>query len=61
VSAKEVITGEHSRQTILRGVNTLADAVKVTLGPRGDFPCIGRAHKGGVNCKAVRLQSRSQS
>ena len=35
MSAKEVITGEYSRQTILHGVNTLADAVKVTLGPRG--------------------------
>jgi chaperonin GroEL len=35
MSAKEVITGEHSRQTILHGVNTLANAVKVTLGPRG--------------------------
>jgi chaperonin GroEL len=35
MSAKEVITGEDSRQTILHGVNTLADAVKVTLGPRG--------------------------
>ena len=35
MSAKEVITGEGSRQTILHGVNTLADAVKVTLGPRG--------------------------
>jgi chaperonin GroEL len=35
MSAKEVITGEYSRQTILHGVSTLADAVKVTLGPRG--------------------------
>src|SRR5690348_3785159 len=33
--AKEVITGEDSRQTILHGVNVLADAVKVTLGPKG--------------------------
>jgi chaperonin GroEL len=35
MAAKEVITGEQSRQTILQGVNVLADAVKVTLGPRG--------------------------
>src|ERR687886_451642 len=33
--AKQIIHGENSRQAILRGVNTLADAVKVTLGPRG--------------------------
>jgi chaperonin GroEL len=33
--AKQIIYGEQSRQAILRGVNALADAVKVTLGPRG--------------------------
>ncbi len=33
--AKQVIHGEESRQAILRGVNQLADAVKVTLGPKG--------------------------
>src|ERR1700752_5079392 len=33
--AKQVIHGEHSRQAILRGVNQLADVVKITLGPRG--------------------------
>ena len=33
--AKQIVHGEESRQAILRGVNTLADAVKVTLGPKG--------------------------
>jgi chaperonin GroEL len=33
--AKEIIHGEASRQAILRGVNQLADAVKITLGPKG--------------------------
>jgi chaperonin GroEL len=33
--AKEIIHGEQSRQAILRGVNQLADAVKITLGPKG--------------------------
>jgi chaperonin GroEL len=33
--AKQIIFSDHSRQAILRGVNQLADAVKVTLGPRG--------------------------
>jgi len=35
MAAKVVVTGEDSRHVILRGVNTLADAVKVTLGPKG--------------------------
>ena len=33
--AKVIVHGEDSRQAILRGVNVLADAVKVTLGPKG--------------------------
>src|SRR5881296_3470064 len=33
--AKQIVYGEHSRQAILRGVNQLADAVKITLGPKG--------------------------
>ena len=34
-NAKQIVHGEESRQSILRGVNKLADAVKVTLGPKG--------------------------
>ncbi|MGH9534741.1 MAG: chaperonin GroEL [Terriglobales bacterium] len=33
--AKRIVQGENSRHAILRGVNTLADAVKITLGPKG--------------------------
>jgi chaperonin GroEL len=33
--AKQIICGEESRQAALRGVNKLADAVKITLGPKG--------------------------
>jgi chaperonin GroEL len=33
--AKNIVHGEDSRQAILRGVNKLADVVKVTLGPKG--------------------------
>jgi chaperonin GroEL len=33
--AKQILHGEDSRQAILRGVNILANAVKVTLGPKG--------------------------
>src|SRR5437588_1455592 len=35
MAAKQIVTGEGSRQSILRGVNILADAVKITLGPKG--------------------------
>ena len=34
-NAKQIVHGEASRQAILRGVNQLADAVKITLGPKG--------------------------
>jgi chaperonin GroEL len=33
--AKQVVHGEDSRSAILRGINQLADAVKITLGPKG--------------------------
>lgn len=33
--AKQITFGEHSRAAILRGVNKLADTVKITLGPKG--------------------------
>jgi len=33
--SKQIVTGENSRQAILCGVNILADAVKITLGPKG--------------------------
>ncbi len=35
MAAKNIIYGEDARQRVLRGVNKLADAVKVTLGPKG--------------------------
>jgi chaperonin GroEL len=35
MSAKEIVFSERARQSILRGVNQLADTVKVTLGPKG--------------------------
>ena len=34
-NAKQIVHGEQSRQAILRGVNQLANAVKITLGPKG--------------------------
>ena len=35
MAAKEVVFGESARARMLRGINTLADAVKITLGPKG--------------------------
>src|SRR3954452_21273649 len=35
MAAKQIVKGEESRRQILRGVNQLADAVKITLGPKG--------------------------
>src|SRR5438093_10354420 len=40
--AKQITYGEESRQAILRGVNQLADAVKVTLGPKGRNVILGK-------------------
>ena len=35
MAAKDVLFGNDARAKMLRGVNVLADAVKVTLGPKG--------------------------
>lgn len=42
--AKQIVLGEESRAAILRGVNTLADAVKITLGPKGRNVVLGKAY-----------------
>jgi chaperonin GroEL len=42
--AKQIVHGEASRAAILRGVNQLADAVKITLGPRGRNVVLGRSY-----------------
>src|SRR6266436_1323979 len=61
--AKQIVTGENSRQAILRGVNILADAVKITLGPKGRNAVIERKFgapvitKDGVTvAKEIELQ-----
>src|ERR1051326_1099416 len=40
--AKQITYGDSSRQGILRGVNSLANAVKVTLGPKGRNVILGK-------------------
>jgi chaperonin GroEL len=42
--AKDITYGDASREAILRGINGLANAVKVTLGPRGRNVIIGKAY-----------------
>jgi chaperonin GroEL len=61
--AKRIVYGDASRQGILRGVNSLANAVKVTLGPRGRNVVLGSTFgsptitKDGVTvAKAIELK-----
>jgi chaperonin GroEL len=42
--AKQIVYGEHSRQAMLHGINQLANAVKVTLGPKGRNVVIDRKY-----------------
>src|SRR6184192_4003724 len=42
--AKQVVHGEDSRAAILRGINQLADAVKITLGPKGRNVVLDKKH-----------------
>jgi chaperonin GroEL len=44
IMAKQIVHGEESRAAILRGVNQLADAVKITLGPKGRNVVLGRSY-----------------
>src|SRR6202044_3810962 len=66
--AKQIVHGEESRQAILRGVNLLADAVKVTLGPKGRNVVIEKKFgsptitKDGVTvAKDIELQARLEN
>jgi len=66
--AKQIVTGENSRQAILRGVNVLADAVKITLGPKGRNAVIEKKFgapiitKDGVTvAKEIELQDRLEN
>ena len=66
--AKQIVHGEESRQAILRGVNLLADAVKVTLGPKGRNVVIEKKFgsptitKDGVTvAKEIELQTASKT
>jgi chaperonin GroEL len=66
--AKQIVYGEQSRQAVLRGVNQLADAVKVTLGPKGRNVVLERSFgaptvtKDGVSvAKEIELKDKLQN
>src|SRR5262245_49889975 len=68
MAAKEIIFQENARARILAGVNTLADAVKVTLGPRGRNVVIEKSWgaptvtKDGVTvAKEIELEDKFQN
>ena len=68
MAAKEIKFGEDSRQRLMRGVNTLANAVKVTLGPKGRNVVIDKSFgsptvtKDGVSvAKEIELEDKFEN
>jgi chaperonin GroEL len=66
--AKQIVQGEKSRAAILRGVNQLADAVKITLGPKGRNVVLDKKYgsptvtKDGVTvAKEIELKDASEN
>src|SRR4029434_7164619 len=66
--AKQIVQGEKSRAAILRGVNQLADAVKITLGPKGRNVVLDKKYdrhtvqKDGVTvAKEIELKDASKN
>ena len=68
MSAKDIVFSEDARRAILRGVNQLADAVKVTLGPKGRNVVIAKSFgsplitKDGVTvAKEIELENKLEN
>ena len=68
MAAKEIVYTENARNLILAGVNALADAVKVTLGPKGRNVVIDKSYgapritKDGVTvAKEIELENRFEN
>src|SRR3989338_1331396 len=66
--AKEILFNQEAREKILRGVNTLANAVKVTLGPKGRNVVLEKSFgsptitKDGVTvAKQIELQDKFEN
>ncbi|HPO17686.1 MAG TPA: chaperonin GroEL [Rubrivivax sp.] len=68
MAAKQLIFGDDARERILRGVDILASAVRLTLGPRGrtvilerDFGAPQIVNSGVLVAKAVELEDRFEN
>jgi len=68
MASKEILFDQRAREAILKGVNTLAEAVKVTLGPRGRNVIIEKSYgaptitKDGVTvAKEIELEDRFEN
>ncbi|MCF8150724.1 MAG: chaperonin GroEL, partial [Sulfuritalea sp.] len=68
MAAKDVQFGDSARQRMVRGVNILADAVKVTLGPKGRNVILERSYgaptitKDGVSvAKEIELKDKFEN
>ena len=68
MSAKEIHYSQHARNEIARGVNTLANAVKVTLGPKGRNVILDKSYgaptvtKDGVSvAKEIELKDKFEN
>ncbi|MFT7414684.1 MAG: chaperonin GroEL, partial [Methylophagaceae bacterium] len=68
MAAKEVKFGADARQLMINGVNTLADAVKVTLGPKGRNVILDKSYgaptitKDGVSvAKEIELENKFEN
>jgi chaperonin GroEL len=68
MSAKEIVFSDNARAAVLRGVNALADAVKVTLGPKGRNVVINKSFgsplvtKDGVTvAKEIELENKLEN
>ncbi len=68
MAAKQLLFGQDARDKIRRGVDALADAVKVTLGPRGRTVILDRdfgppqiVNSGVVVAKAIELEDRFEN
>ena len=68
MAAKQVLFGSDAREKMLRGVNILANAVKVTLGPKGRNVVIDKSYgaprstKDGVTvAKEIELEDKFEN
>ena len=61
MAAKDVRFGGDARQRMLRGIDTLAEAVKVTLGPKGRNVILDKSHRrqGNRALRQVREYGRA--